>query len=75
MFSKYNPTKKFWIKKHKLNSYETAENIEKNNKISRIFIEKYVYQIKDTYTDKELGGGCGRNLNIIMDFFSDINYS
>ncbi len=61
MFSKYNSTKKFWIKKHKLNSYETSENIEKNNKISRIFIEKYVDQIKDTYTVKELGGGCGRN--------------
>ena len=74
MFSKYNSTKKFWIKKHKSNTYAAAENVEKNNKISRTFIEKYINDIKDVQSIQELGIGSGRNLNIFFEFFPKIKF-
>ena len=54
-FSKYNSTKIYWIKKHRSKNYSFAENIEKNNKISKAFIDKYINQISDINSFHELG--------------------
>lgn len=74
-FSKYNSTKIYWIKKHKSKNYAFAENIEKNNKISKAFIDKYINQISDVNSFHELGVGSGRNINIFMQYFPNIKYS
>lgn len=73
-FSKYDNTKKYWKLRHKSNNYAKAENIEKNNKISREFIQKYIKKISDIDSLQELGVGSGRNLNIFIKFFPNIKY-
>ena len=72
--SKYDSTKLFWKTQHKNSAYTDAENIEKNNKLSRDFIKRYISLIKNIKSLQELGVGSGRNINIFSEFLPKIEY-